>query len=196
VARSCNMALPRPAAKGRNMSEPPIPSSAESSPQAKGTQRARLPWWALLCVVLVVLFGIGGFVHVVHGGSAGFTVIAKDGWGTDDTFVDMDEIEGKPLISQMHRAKTIRALISAGVIAEPDFIRNAREVREGGTAGPDEGIATLTKIRQTACACTNKTCAEEVQRDLAAAANLKTRDMDRATQIAGEIADCMMKTTR
>jgi hypothetical protein len=32
-----------------------------------------------------------------------------------------------------------------------------------------------------------------VQRDLAAAANMKTRDMESATRLAGEIADCLIK---
>jgi hypothetical protein len=38
-------------------------------------------------------------------------------------------------------------------------------------------------------------CLEEVQKDLAAAANKKTRDMDKATKIASDIAECMMKVT-
>jgi hypothetical protein len=57
----------------------------------------------------------------------------------------------------------------------------------------DEGITVLTKIRGQACACTDAACLEQVQRDLAAAANVRTRNMDRATAIAGEIAECMMK---
>jgi hypothetical protein len=57
----------------------------------------------------------------------------------------------------------------------------------------DDGIVVLTKIRGQACACTDMACLEQVQRDLAAAANVRTRNMDRATAIAGEIAECMMK---
>jgi hypothetical protein len=65
----------------------------------------------------------------------------------------------------------------------------------GGAGCKDEGIATLEGIKTKACACKDVACLEEVQKDLAAAANKKTRDMDKATKIAGEIAECMMKVT-
>jgi hypothetical protein len=55
----------------------------------------------------------------------------------------------------------------------------------------DKGIAVLTKIRGEACVCKDAACIDKVQSDLAAAANVKTRNMDRATAIAGEIAECM-----
>jgi hypothetical protein len=64
-----------------------------------------------------------------------------------------------------------------------------------GAGCKDEGIATLEGIKTKACACKDVACLEEVQKDLAAAANKKTRDMDKATKIAGEIAECMMKVT-
>lgn len=57
----------------------------------------------------------------------------------------------------------------------------------------DEGILALSTIRDKACACTEVVCLEQVQKDLAAAANLRTRNMDRATQIAGEISECIQK---
>jgi hypothetical protein len=57
----------------------------------------------------------------------------------------------------------------------------------------DEGILALSRIQDKACACTDVACLEQVQKDLAAAANLRTRDMDRATQIAGEISECVQK---
>jgi hypothetical protein len=57
----------------------------------------------------------------------------------------------------------------------------------------DEGILALSRIRDNACACADVACLEQIQKDLAAAANLRTRDMDRATQIAGEISECVQK---
>jgi hypothetical protein len=64
-----------------------------------------------------------------------------------------------------------------------------------GAGCKDEGIETLEGIKTKACACKDVACLEEVQKDLAAAANKKTRDMDKATKIAGDIAECMMKVT-
>jgi hypothetical protein len=64
-----------------------------------------------------------------------------------------------------------------------------------GAGCKDEGIETLEGIKTKACACKDVACLEEVQKDLAAAANKKTRDMDKATKIASDIAECMMKVT-
>jgi hypothetical protein len=86
--------------------------------------KAKLPWYAKACIALVVLCGISGFFHVVYGSRIGVTVCLKDGWALSDTFVDLDEIAGKPLISQLHRAPTLRALIAAGIIERPKFGRD------------------------------------------------------------------------
>jgi hypothetical protein len=60
----------------------------------------------------------------------------------------------------------------------------------------DEGLATLTLIRDHACACKDAACIEEVTQELAAAANKRTRDMDAATRLAGEISECMAKVSQ
>ena len=62
----------------------------------------------------------GGFFHCVHGGDVGFTVARKEEWGFYDQVVSLDDIIGMPLITQMARAKTIRALMAAGILARPE----------------------------------------------------------------------------
>lgn len=86
--------------------------------------KSRVPWYAKVCIALVLLCGTSGFFHFVYGGSVGFTVCLKDGWAMSNTFVDLDEIVGKPLLSQLHRAPTLRALIAAGIIDRPKFGRD------------------------------------------------------------------------
>lgn len=72
----------------------------------------------------VLVFG-SGFFHCVHGGEISFVkVIPKEEWGFYDQFVDLDEIIGTPLITQVGRARTIRALIRAELIERPTFGRD------------------------------------------------------------------------
>lgn len=70
---------------------------------------------------------VSGFFHCVYGGDQGFTVVEKEEWGFYDQFVDLDEIIGTPLITQVGRARTIRALIRAGVLERPKFGRDDDE---------------------------------------------------------------------
>lgn len=72
-------------------------------------------------VVLAVLIIAAGFTHIVYGGSVGITVCAKDGWSLSDTFVDLDDYIGKPLISQLDKAKVLRAMFACEVLARPNF---------------------------------------------------------------------------
>ena len=83
----------------------------------------RLPLWGKLLVPLGALVIVSGFVHVVHGGSAGLTVCGKDGWALQHTFVDVDDYVGRPLISMMDKAAVIRALAECGVIRTPAQVR-------------------------------------------------------------------------
>lgn len=70
-------------------------------------------------VLAGVLLIVAGFTHVVYGGSVGLTVCAKDGWSLSDTFVDLDDFIGKPLLSQLDRAKVLRAMFACGTLARP-----------------------------------------------------------------------------
>lgn len=70
-------------------------------------------------VSIAVLIVVAGFTHVVHGGSVGLTVCEKDGWSLSDTFVDLDDFIGKPLISQLDKAKVLRAMFACGVLKRP-----------------------------------------------------------------------------
>lgn len=73
----------------------------------------------LLVVALVV---VAGFLHVVHGGNVGLTVCVKDGWALENTFVDLDDYIGKPLISQIDKAKVLRAMFACGTLERPAWL--------------------------------------------------------------------------
>jgi hypothetical protein len=70
---------------------------------------------ALLAVAIIG----SGFFHCTYGGHHGFDVVQKEEWGYYDQFVDMDSIEGQPIITLLGRARTVRALLRAGVISLP-----------------------------------------------------------------------------
>lgn len=70
-------------------------------------------------VALVALVIVAGFTHIVHGGGVGLTVCAKDGWALSDTFVDLDDFIDKPLISQLDKAKVLRAMFACQVLRSP-----------------------------------------------------------------------------
>lgn len=74
-----------------------------------------------LLVLSAILVIVAGFVHVVHGGDVGLTVCAKDGWSLSDTFVDLDDYIGKPIISQLDKAKVLRAMFACGTLKRPDW---------------------------------------------------------------------------
>jgi hypothetical protein len=90
-------------------------------------------WVVLAAVVAAVVIAVG-FVHVVHGGSAGLTVCAKDGWGLSRTFVDVGDDVGQPMF--MSDAAVTRALLRCKVIRNPGLERQRyRElIREALTA--------------------------------------------------------------
>lgn len=71
-------------------------------------------------IFLGILVAAAGNFHCTHGGSYGFHLVPKEEWGFYDQFVDMGEIEGTPIITQLGRARTIRALIRHGAITLPE----------------------------------------------------------------------------
>jgi len=87
--------------------------------------RFRLPWYVKLASALVLLAAPMGFIHCVCSGGVPATVCWKESWGLRDTFVDVDDYTGKPLISLLPKAEVVRALHSCGAIKfasddEPD----------------------------------------------------------------------------
>lgn len=75
-----------------------------------------------LVVLLAILIVVAGFVHIVHGGGVGLAVCEKDGWSLSDTFVDVDDYIGKPLISQIEHAKVLRAMFACGTLERPKLL--------------------------------------------------------------------------
>ena len=57
----------------------------------------------------------------------------------------------------------------------------------------DEGKDALNKIKEKVCACKDAACVADVQKDLMAAMDKKTSDVEGATKIAQEIAECISK---
>jgi hypothetical protein len=87
--------------------------------------------------VSVALVVIGaGFVHVVHGGNAGLTLCAKDGWGLSRTFVDVRDYVDQPMF--MADAAVTRALLRCKVIRNPGLERQRyRQIIEAALASID-----------------------------------------------------------
>ncbi len=86
-------------------------------------------------VLLVILIVVAGFAHIVHGGGVGLKICAKDGWALGDTFVDLDDYIGKPLISQIEHAKVLRAMFACGALAKPQWLVDREREREYGSSG-------------------------------------------------------------
>ena len=70
--------------------------------------------------LIAILVGVMGFTHVVHGGGVGLKICAKDGWALGDTFVDLDDYIGKPLLANIDKAKVLRAMFACEALARPD----------------------------------------------------------------------------
>jgi hypothetical protein len=74
----------------------------------------------IVSVVLLVL--LAGNCHVVYGGgSSGVNVCEKDGWYLSETFVDLDDYIGKPLIQNLDKARILRALFACELLERPQF---------------------------------------------------------------------------
>lgn len=93
---------------------------------------------AVLAAVLIVIVG---FVHVVHGGGVGLTVCEKDGWSLSDTFVDLDDFIGKPLLANLDRAKVLRAMFACGTLERPGFLDG------NGDRAVSDSRATETELK-------------------------------------------------
>lgn len=93
-----------------------ILQTANAARHAKASHARRNGAGAILLVVGVLG---SGFFHCTYGGNHGPDVCVKEEWGYYDQFIDMDEIEGQPIITLVSRARTIRALLRAGIISLP-----------------------------------------------------------------------------
>jgi hypothetical protein len=73
--------------------------------------------------VLIVL-GLAGFVHIVYSSSeGGLRFCAKESWSIAGTFVNVDELTGRPILSLLDRASTVRALVQCEVLELPQSWR-------------------------------------------------------------------------
>ncbi|HEX4455695.1 MAG TPA: hypothetical protein VH143_32765 [Kofleriaceae bacterium] len=91
-------------------------------PAVAPTKRRGITFSVGTIVVLAIFVAVLGECHVVHGGDVGIKFCAKDGWSLDDTFVDLDDYIGRPLISQMEHAKVLRAMFRCEALERPKFL--------------------------------------------------------------------------
>jgi hypothetical protein len=107
-----------------------------------------MPLWAKKLINRALLFGVLiscivvllGFVHLVHGGEGGWHVCSKESWGISDTFVDLDDYIGKPLISKIDKAMVLRDMFRCELLTPPDSLKRRSESTtdtEAGTAHVD-----------------------------------------------------------
>lgn len=104
------------------------------SKAAMGTRPGGGRGWKIAAIVLGAVFLMSmalGFVHVVHGGGIGFTVVSKEEWELHDTFVDWSEIEQMSLfeIAGSGHKGVVRALLREGYLPELEArLRRLQEV--------------------------------------------------------------------
>ena len=145
--------------------------------------------------LFMVVATIAGFFHLVTGGESGCKVIRKDGWALEDTFVDMDDYVGKPMISLLPKAKVVRALRSAGLISFPG---QDDDEDEGG--GADDAISRMDRMADDLCRCVDLPCAENVMKEMSSmrepSGKPSKAQMERAMKIAERMADCQKRLMR
>ena len=98
-------------------------------------------------VLAAILVAVVGAVHIVHGGGVGLTVCAKDGWALSDTFVDLDDFIGKPLLSQIDRAKVLRAMFACGTLRRPGDVGDDATPRGRAASMFGGSKVTTTRIK-------------------------------------------------
>ena len=73
----------------------------------------------LLGLVAAAIVAVIGKIHVVYGGDVGITTCEKADWGLGDTFVDLDNYTGRPLLSLIDKADVVRDLVRCGKLTLP-----------------------------------------------------------------------------
>jgi hypothetical protein len=104
-------------AEGMTSPLPPAPGVSGPPPQKKGYVTFKIGTVVLLALLVLV----SGNCHVVYGGGVGVTVCEKDGWYLSDTFVDLDDFIGKPLLANIDKARILRAMFHCEVLKRPEF---------------------------------------------------------------------------
>lgn len=121
---------------------PPLPTTPTVGTTGIVREGRHIKVPILTVLLLGVLVAVVGDVHVVHGGGAGLHVCQKDGWSLGDTFVDLDDYIGKPLIQNIDKAKVLRAMFSCGMLERPHFGEHR------STSDDDDAGAALERHRQ------------------------------------------------
>lgn len=86
---------------------------------------------------------VAGFVHIVYGDT--INVCAKDGWALQDTFVDLDDYTGKPLLTMIDKAKVLRAMFACGTLKRPEFL-SEQQPNRGTESLPSPITASISAL--------------------------------------------------
>jgi hypothetical protein len=78
-------------------------------------------------------------------------------------------------------------------LSDPAVVRDRSKEIEECLVANDEGLRLLSALRDRACACTDKACADQARADLKAAGKTPTKFMERSMQIGVEIVECAQK---
>lgn len=102
--------------------------------------RSVITWAAAIAFVVTV----AGFIHIVYGDTIG--VCAKDGWALQDTFVDLDDYTGKPLLTMIDKAKVLRAMFRCGKLTRSASLDEERSPRGAERASTDQSAALVAAL--------------------------------------------------
>lgn len=94
----------------------PVQHAVIAQPQER--PRRNLKFKIAMVMSIAILVVVAGFMHIVHGGGVGLKICPKEDWSLTDTFVDLDDIVGRPRFMLLDKAKVTRALAGCGIIGE------------------------------------------------------------------------------
>jgi hypothetical protein len=124
-------------AYARKMADPTSAQENPAPPERMVPLRSVISWAATVAFIIAVIVG-AGFIHIVFGDT--ISVCAKDGWALQDTFVDLDDYAGKPLLAMIDKAKVLRAMFACGTLKRPAFLDEEKPNRR--TERPSPGQST------------------------------------------------------
>ena len=95
------------------------PHPAGGPPPSPTTPPRSNSGWVGLVVLIGILVVVAGFLHLVKT-EDGLKVCGKESWGLSSTFLDAEDFMGRPVITLLDRASTVRALVTCGVLQLPE----------------------------------------------------------------------------
>jgi hypothetical protein len=78
-------------------------------------------------------------------------------------------------------------------MSDPATVKARSDEIERCLVANDPGLKLLTEIRDRACACTDRACAEKARADLKTTSKVPSKFVERAMQIGVEVVECIQK---